>query len=56
MFLAAAFPPLRYSAELSNLMPASFSIGMSKLTRSKLARTVVDSVSGRTYNRPAKWN
>ena len=54
MFLAAAFPPLRYSAELSNLMPASFSIGMSKLTRSKLARTVVDSVSGRTYNRPAK--
>lgn len=56
MFLAAAFPPLRYSAELSNLMPASFSIGMSKLTRSQLPRTVVDSVSGRTYNRPAKWN
>ena len=56
MFLAAAFPPLRYSAELSNLMPASFSIGMSKLTRSQLPRTVVDSVGGRTYNRPAKWN
>jgi uncharacterized LabA/DUF88 family protein len=56
MFLAAAFPPKRYSAELSNLMPASFSIGMSKLTRSQLPQTVVDQESGRTYTRPAKWN
>ncbi|HEY3560007.1 MAG TPA: NYN domain-containing protein [Kribbella sp.] len=56
MFLAAAFPPKRYSAELSNLMPASFSIGMSKLTRAQLPQTVVDPGSGRTYTRPAKWN
>ena len=56
MFLAAAFPPMRYSAELSKLMPASFSIGMSKLTRAQLPRTVVDAVSGRAYCRPAKWN
>jgi hypothetical protein len=56
MFIAAAFPPMRYSAELSKLMPASFSIGMSKLTGAQLPRTVVDSVSGRAYNRPAKWN
>ena len=56
MFLAAAYPPLRYSAELSKLMPASFKIGMSKLTAAQLPPTVLDSVSGRTYSRPAKWN
>lgn len=56
MFLAAAFPPLRYSAELTKLMPASFKIGMSKLTGAQLPQTVVDSVSGRAHNRPAKWN
>lgn len=56
MFVAAAFPPTRYSAELSKLMPASFSIGMSKLTRAQLPRTVVDPASGRTYTRPAKWS
>lgn len=56
MFVAAAFPPTRYSAELSKLMPASFSIGMSKLTRAQLPRTVVDPASGRAYSRPAKWS
>jgi hypothetical protein len=56
MFLAAAFPPMRYSAELSNLMPASFNIGTSKLNRSQLPQTVVDPASGRTYTRPQKWN
>jgi hypothetical protein len=56
MFLAAAFPPMRYSAELSKLMPASFKIGMSKLTGAQLPRTVLDAVSGRAYSRPAKWN
>ncbi len=55
MFIAAAFPPKRYSAELSNLMPASFSIGLSKLTGSQLPRTVVDQTSGRSYSRPTKW-
>jgi len=56
MFLAAAFPPKRYSAELSNLIPASFSIGMSKLTGAQLPPTVVDPTSGRAYSRPAKWH
>ncbi|MEU4287562.1 NYN domain-containing protein [Kribbella sp. NPDC026596] len=56
MFMAAAFPPMRYSAELSKLMPASFKIGMSKLTGAQLPRTVLDSASGRSYRRPAKWN
>ena len=55
MFIAAAFPPLRYSAELKNLMPASFSIGLSKLTGAQLPRTVVDQTSGRSYSRPVKW-
>ena len=56
MFLAAAFPPERYSAELSKLMPASFRVGMSKLTRAQLPQNVVDADTGRTYSRPAKWN
>jgi hypothetical protein len=55
MFIAAAFPPKRYSAELSKLMPASFSIGMSKLTGAQLPRTVVDQGSGRSYTRPQMW-
>lgn len=55
MFIAAAFPPNRYSAELHNLMPASFNIGMSKLTGAQLPQTVVDPVSKRAYSRPAKW-
>ena len=56
MFIAAAFPPKRYSAELSKLMPASFSIGMSKLTGAQLPRTVLDQGSGRSYTRPQKWS
>jgi uncharacterized LabA/DUF88 family protein len=56
MFIAAAFPPKRYSAELSKLMPASFNIGMSKLTRAQLPRTVLDRSSGRSYMRPQKWS
>ncbi|MFC5261368.1 NYN domain-containing protein [Kribbella qitaiheensis] len=55
MFMAAAFPPKRYSAELRNLMPASFSIGLSKLTGAQLPRTVVDPISGRSFSRPSKW-
>lgn len=54
MFLAAAFPPKRYSAELKKLMPASFHIGTSKLTGSQLPEVVRD-VDGRAYQRPTKW-
>ncbi|HEY5853847.1 MAG TPA: hypothetical protein VIW24_07285 [Aldersonia sp.] len=31
LFIAAAFPPKRFSAELQNLMPRSFHLGMSKI-------------------------
>lgn len=55
MFIAAAFPPSRYSAELKNLMPASFNVGLSKLSRAQLPQTVVDPASKRAYSRPTKW-
>jgi hypothetical protein len=53
-FIAAAFPPGRYSAELAKLMPASFHIGRSKLIAAQLPDTFVD-IAGRTHTRPAKW-
>jgi uncharacterized LabA/DUF88 family protein len=55
LFIAAAFPPKRYSAELNKLMPNSFPIGTTKLTQSQLPQTVADG-RGHTYCRPAKWN
>lgn len=54
LFVAAAFPPARYSAELKKLMPSSFHIGTTKLTQSQLPKVVKDA-DGRTYARPAKW-
>lgn len=54
IFVAAAFPPHRYSAELKKLMPASFHIGTTKLTQSQLPNVVRDA-TGQTYQRPAKW-
>lgn len=55
LFIAAGFPPGRYSAELKKLMPASFHIGTTKLTQSQLPNLVTDS-TGQTYQRPAKWH
>lgn len=54
LFVAAAFPPKRYSAELKKLMPSSFHISHAKIRQSQLPQTVHDA-SGRTYSRPAKW-
>lgn len=54
LFVASAFPPARFSAELKKLMPSSFSIGTTKLTQSQLPKVVKDA-GGRTYGRPAKW-
>ena len=54
-FLAAAFPPSRYSSELKSLMPASFPIGRTKITGSQLPKTVLDSRAGILYRKPAKW-
>nr|PZN00012.1 MAG: NYN domain-containing protein [Actinomycetota bacterium] len=54
LFVVAAFPPNRYSAELEKLMPASFHIGRSKITGAQLPEIVTAS-GGRTHSRPAKW-
>ena len=54
LFVAAAFPPKRYSAELSKLMPGSFHISPAKIRQSQLPQTVADA-EGRSYSRPAKW-
>lgn len=54
LFIAAAFPPRRFSAELKKLMPSSFHIGTTKLTQNQLPEVVVDP-SGPELRRPAKW-
>lgn len=54
LFIAAAFPPKRFSAELQALMPASFHINASKIRRSLLPEVVT--AQGQDYRRPAKWN
>ena len=54
LFVAAAFPPKRYSAELKALMPASFQISPSKIRGSFLPENV--KAAGRTLSRPRKWH
>lgn len=54
LFIAAAFPPRRFSAELMKLMPSSFHIGTTKITQSQLPEVVLDP-SGQALHRPAKW-
>jgi uncharacterized LabA/DUF88 family protein len=54
LFVAAAFPPKRYSAELKKLMPGSFHISPAKIRQSQLPSTV-HSAAGRSYSRPTKW-
>ena len=54
LFLAAALPPKRYSAELGKLMPPSFHINNVKIRGSQLPNVVRDG-SRRAYARPAKW-
>ena len=56
MFVTAAFPPKRYSAELKKLMPASFPIGMAKLRGAQLPDVVDDPHRGISWKRPAKWH
>jgi uncharacterized LabA/DUF88 family protein len=55
LFIAAAFPPKRYSRELETLMPSSFHIGAPRIKQSQLPQTVTDSNSGNTWSRPQKW-
>lgn len=54
LFLAAAFPPKRFSAELKALMPASFHISPTKIRGAFLPALVSD--GQRTLLRPQKWN
>lgn len=53
LFLVAAFPPLRRSAELRALMPASFTIGLGRVKAAQFPDEVTDGAM--TYKRPAKW-
>lgn len=54
-FIAAAFPPNRYSADLHHLMPSSFHINKNKVRTSQLPPTVVGRAPDKTYSRPPKW-
>ena len=54
LFIAAAFPPKRFSAELKKLLPGSFHISPAKIRQSQLPQTV-PGPAGRTYSRPGKW-
>jgi uncharacterized LabA/DUF88 family protein len=55
LFIAAAFPPERYSNELKTLMPRSFHIGAQRIRQSQLPQTVTDAASGSTWSCPSKW-
>lgn len=55
LFIAAAFPPERFSSELKTLMPASFHIGAASIRQSMLPETVTDPQTGLVWSRPVKW-
>lgn len=55
MFVAAAFPPGRGSRQLKRLMPASMSIGVSKINAAQLPDSVTDATTGLVFTRPEKW-
>jgi len=54
-FVAAAFPPRRYSSHLKSLMPHSMSIAMSKINKAQLPEVVADAATGMRHRRPEKW-
>lgn len=54
-FMAAAFPPKRFSAELKSLMPASFHINENKVRGAQLPQTFQDGLTSKTFTRPEKW-
>ncbi|ORA79469.1 NYN domain-containing protein [Mycobacterium malmoense] len=55
LFIAAVFPPRRFSSELQALMPASFHLGVQRIKRSQLPQMVFDATGRRTWTRPSKW-
>ena len=54
LFIAAAFPPARFSFELQKLMPSSFQIGYSRLKQNQMPEKFV--AENRTFSRPIEWN
>jgi len=54
--MIAAFPPRRNSFEIKTLIPGAFQLAQVDIRNSLLPPTVVDSASGRKYQRPAKWH
>ncbi|WP_432457934.1 NYN domain-containing protein [Cellulomonas iranensis] len=55
IFMAAAFPPKRFSSELKALLPSSFHVGHSAIRNAQLPDVVTDPTTGATWKRPAKW-
>lgn len=53
LFIAAAFPPGRYSQELKHLMPASFPININKVNQALLPDKF--HAAGKDFQRPEKW-
>jgi uncharacterized LabA/DUF88 family protein len=55
LFVAAAFPPERFSKMLKRLMPSSFIISENKFRAAQLPDSFVDNLDQRTYSRPPGW-
>lgn len=53
LFVAAAFPPERFSRELKDLMPSSFHIARSKINQAQLPDAF--DAGGKTFQRPSRW-
>jgi uncharacterized LabA/DUF88 family protein len=56
LFIAAAFPPERFSNELKTLLPSSFHLGSGRIKQSQLPPTVLDPAVGLSWSRPASWS
>lgn len=54
LFIAAAFPPRRNSAELKKILPNSFRIGDNKIRQNQLDESI--SIKDHIYQRPRKWS
>lgn len=54
LFIAAAFPPRRNSAELKRILPSSFRIGDNKIRQNQLQESF--SLKGHLFQRPQKWS
>jgi uncharacterized LabA/DUF88 family protein len=53
--MIAAFPPRRNSFEIKALIPGAFQLAQADIRNSLLPLTVVETATGRKYQRPDKW-